>query len=89
MQDTNTFRHILKFMIRNTDTLEIEEIGKSGFIQLLSPIPHSYPGISLLSDDIGKIMGVDNCPCGRKGNTFNLKKGQSRLILRGVVIPIG
>ena len=86
------YKHVPTYsevMIRNTDTLEIEEIGKSGFIQLLSPIPHSYPGISLLSDDIGKIMGVDNCSCGRKGKYFQFEKRAEQADIKGCGDTIG
>ena len=58
-----------------SNALCVEPIdGKSGFIQVISPIPNSYPGISLLTDDIGEILGRDNCPCGRKGTYFIFKK---------------
>jgi hypothetical protein len=86
------YKHVPTYsevMIRNTDTLEIEEIGKSGFIQLLSPIPHSYPGISLLSDDIGKIMGIDNCSCGRKGKYFQFEKRAEQADIKGCGDTIG
>ncbi len=79
-------KHVSVFseiFIRNIETLEIEEIGKSGFIQLVSPIPHSYPGVSLLSDDIGKIIGVDNCPCGRKGKYFRFEKRTEQADIKG------
>ena len=79
-------KHVSVFseiFIRNTDTLEIEEVGKSGFIQLVSPIPRSYPGISLLSDDIGKILGVDDCPCGRKGKYFRFEKRTEKADVKG------
>ena len=72
-----------EIFIRNTDTLEIEEIGTSGFIQLVSPIPQSYPGISLLSDDIGKIIGVDDCACGRKGKYFRFEKRTEKADIKG------
>ncbi|MFM7460705.1 MAG: acyl-protein synthetase, partial [Burkholderiales bacterium] len=45
-------------------------VGERGLIQLLSLIPHSYPGHSLLSEDLGEVTGIDNCPCGRRGKTF-------------------
>jgi len=63
-----------EILIRDTHSLEIQPDGKSGFIQVISPIPNSYPGISLLTDDIGKILGKDDCPCGRKGTYFIFKK---------------
>ena len=72
-----------EIFIRNIDTLEIEEIGISGFIQLVSPIPQSYPGISLLSDDIGKILGVDDCACGRKGKYFRFEKRTEKADIKG------
>ena len=63
-----------EILIRDTNTLDVQSDGKSGFIQVISPIPNSYPGISLLTDDIGEILGRDDCPCGRKGTYFIFKK---------------
>lgn len=48
------------------------EIGEKGIIQVLSTIPESYPGHSLLTEDEGVIEGVDDCPCGRKGKYFRI-----------------
>lgn len=42
-------------------------VGEEGIIQVLSIAPQSYPGHSLLTEDMGVIEGVDDCPCGRKG----------------------
>jgi hypothetical protein len=46
--------------------------GQPGLIQLLSVIPRSYPGHSLLSEDEGVLLGNDGCPCGRKGTYFKV-----------------
>lgn len=46
--------------------------GTPGLIQLLSILPRSYPGHSILSEDMGEISGVDDCPCGRKGSHFKV-----------------
>jgi phenylacetate-coenzyme A ligase PaaK-like adenylate-forming protein len=46
--------------------------GLPGLIQLLSVIPRSYPGHSLLSEDEGVLLGVDDCPCGRMGSYFKV-----------------
>ena len=46
--------------------------GQPGLIQLLSVIPHSYPGHSLLSEDEGILLGRDDCPCGRMGPYFKV-----------------
>lgn len=44
--------------------------GRRGIIQALSCLPQSYPGHSLLTEDIGETLGEDDCPCGRLGRTF-------------------
>ena len=47
-------------------------IGERGIIQVLSVLPRSYPGISLLTEDEGMIVGEDDCPCGRKGKYIRI-----------------
>ncbi len=47
-------------------------IGEKGIIQVLSAIPESYPGHSLLTEDEGILLGEDDCPCGRKGKYFRV-----------------
>ena len=48
------------------------EIGEKGIIQVVSVIPESYPGHSLITEDEGIILGEDDCPCGRKGKYFKI-----------------
>lgn len=48
------------------------EIGEKGIIQVLSTIPESYPGHSLITEDEGVLLGEDDCPCGRKGKYFKI-----------------
>lgn len=48
------------------------DIGEKGIIQVISMIPESYPGHSLLTEDEGIILGEDDCPCGRKGKYFRI-----------------
>ncbi len=47
-------------------------IGEAGIIQVVSLLPESYPGHSLLTEDEGIILGEDDCPCGRKGKYFKV-----------------
>lgn len=61
-----------EIVIRDPATFQPVSAGEPGLIQLLSVIPHSYPGHSLLSEDEGVILGVDDCPCGRKGKYFKV-----------------
>ena len=51
---------------------EILDINQEGFIQLISLIPTSYPGNSILSDDLGMIVEND-CSCKKLGKRFRVK----------------
>lgn len=57
-------------IIRDPITWNPTEMNQKGVIQTLSLLPTSYPGHSLLTEDLGYIIGVDGCPCGRKGKFF-------------------
>ena len=48
------------------------DTGEEGMIQVLSTIPESYPGHSILTEDQGIILGEDDCPCGRLGKYFKI-----------------
>ena len=54
-------------IIRNYKDFSVCPIGTPGIIQVVSALPHSYPGHSLLTEDEGIVLGEDDCPCGRKG----------------------
>lgn len=47
-------------------------VGKQGIIQVMSPLAVSYPGHSILTEDMGTLLGIDDCPCGRKGKYFKV-----------------
>jgi hypothetical protein len=57
--------------------------GRTGLLQLVSLLPRSYPGHSILTEDVGEIVGVDDCPCGRKGATFRVHGRIKNAELRG------
>lgn len=57
---------------RDPLTLEPAPPGNEGLMQYVTPIQTSYPGHSVLTEDIGYIVGYDDCPCGRKGTTFKI-----------------
>lgn len=58
---------------RDPLTLEPLPPGKEGLMQFLTPIQTSYPGHSVITEDIGLIVGTDDCPCGRMGTTFVIR----------------
>jgi hypothetical protein len=70
-------------IIREPRTFEPLEPGKTGIVQLVSLIPTSYPGHSILTEDLGEILGIDDCPCGRKGTRFRIHGRVPRAELRG------
>lgn len=57
--------------------------NKYGLIQLLSLLPTSYPGHNILSEDIGKIIGEDDCECGRLGKYFIVRGRVKNAEIRG------
>lgn len=59
-------------IIRKPSDFSVCKEGETGLIQLISLLPDSYPGHSILSEDMGRITGEDNCPCGRNGKTFEI-----------------
>lgn len=59
------------------------DIGEIGIIQVISTIPESYPGHSLLTEDEGVIEGIDDCPCGRKGKYFKINGRLQNAEIRG------
>ncbi|MBQ3377287.1 MAG: hypothetical protein IJG62_03360, partial [Synergistaceae bacterium] len=58
-------------------------IGEKGIIQVLSSIPESYPGHSLLTEDEGILLGEDDCPCGRMGKYFKVLGRMQKAEIRG------
>ena len=58
-------------------------IGEWGLIALDSLLPESYPGHRLLTEDYGRILGEDNCPCRRKGRYFQIGGRIKKAEVRG------
>lgn len=70
-------------IIRNPIDFSECKIGERGIIQVVSTIPESYPGHSLLTEDEGAILGEDDCPCGRKGKYFEIYGRLKNAEIRG------
>lgn len=70
-------------IVRDPLTFSAMRPVHAGLLQLVSLLPTSYPGHSLLSEDIGEILGVDDCPCGRKGKYFRVLGRVQHAELRG------
>lgn len=59
-------------IIRNPRDFSEAPLGEDGLIEVVSVLPKSYPGHALLTEDMGRVLGVDDCPCGRKGTYFSI-----------------
>jgi hypothetical protein len=68
---------------RDVRSLEAAPFGQQGVLQVLSALPTSYPGHSLLTEDLGTVLGEDDCACGRKGKYFLVRGRVARAELRG------
>ena len=70
-------------IIRNTQTLQTCGINEPGMIEVMSILADSYYGQAVLTEDMGYLVGVDDCPCGRKGRYFRFKSRVEKAEARG------
>jgi phenylacetate-coenzyme A ligase PaaK-like adenylate-forming protein len=70
-------------IIRRPFDFSIADIGEQGIIQVLSILPYSYPGHSILTEDEGVILGEDNCGCNRLGKYFKIVGRLKNAEIRG------
>jgi len=53
-------------VIRDPDTLEPIENGRTGLVNLISPLCKATPILSVMTDDLGILHDGTTCPCGVK-----------------------
>jgi hypothetical protein len=70
-------------IVRDPVTWEEAAIGQVGVVQVLSILPSSYPGHSILTEDLGVVHGIDDDPGGWLGKRFSLVGRVPRTQLRG------
>lgn len=70
-------------IVRRSKDFSVAEFNEEGLIQVISMMPKSYPGHSILTEDIGVILGQDDCACGRLGNYFLIKGRLAHAEIRG------
>ena len=49
-------------VIRHPETLAPQPVGEPGIIQVLSALPGSYPGHSILTEDLGRVLAEAIAP---------------------------
>jgi len=72
----------VKVLVRDVVTLEILPDGQEGMMEFVTPVPHSYPGNVVLTDDMG-IIEKDPCPYGRPGQRFRITGRMKKAEVRG------
>ena len=77
---TSVFSDVI---MRRPIDFSVCDYGESGIVQVLSLLPHSYCGHSLLSEDLGIVYGNDDCACGKGGKYFKISGRIEKSDLRG------
>jgi hypothetical protein len=70
-------------IIRDFYSMDELPIGSPGLIEVLSAIATSYPSQAVLTEDVGELRGIDDCPCGRKGKYFVFRSRVEKAEIRG------
>ncbi len=70
-------------VVRDPRTFAPLGVGEVGLIEVLSALPESYPGHAILTEDLGRLLGADSCPCGRLGRHFEVLGRQAGAEVRG------
>jgi acyl-protein synthetase LuxE len=70
-------------IVRDPATWDVAAVGEIGVAQVVSALPESYPGHSILTEDFARVEAVDTCPCGRYGKAVSLHGRVPEAELRG------
>ena len=70
-------------LIRSPYDLSLMGHGETGLIQVLSNIQFSYPGHSLLTEDIGRTYSGESCGCGNEGVVLEIDGRLTAAEVRG------
>jgi phenylacetate-coenzyme A ligase PaaK-like adenylate-forming protein len=57
--------------------------GKTGLLQVFSTLPLSYPGHSILTEDIGRTLPSSECSCGHNGTIIEIDGRVPNADIRG------
>jgi hypothetical protein len=60
--DTNGVKRVPTYaevLVRDPRTLDPVPDGTTGLLEFVCPLPHSYPGVAILLDDLGRITSRD------------------------------
>jgi acyl-CoA synthetase (AMP-forming)/AMP-acid ligase II len=77
---TSNFSDVI---VRDPLTWREAPAGRPGVLQVVSALPLSYPGHSILTEDLGVLHGIDDSPSGRRGKYFSVLGRVPSAELRG------
>jgi len=72
----------VRVLVRDTVTREVLPPGQEGLLEFITPVPHSYPGNAVLTDDLG-IIDAGSCKDGRSGTRFKIVGRMKKAEIRG------
>ena len=72
----------VKVLVRDVVTNEVLPAGEEGKLEFITPVPHSYPGNLVLTDDLGMMIDGE-CPYGRAGKRFKILGRLKKAEIRG------
>ena len=72
----------VKVLVRDVVTNEVLPAGEEGKLEFVTPVPHSYPGNAVLTDDLGMEI-AEPCPYGRSGKRFRIIGRMKKAEVRG------
>ena len=72
----------VKVLVRDVVTNQVLPAGEEGKLEFITPVPHSYPGNLVLTDDLGMIIDGE-CPYGRAGKRFKILGRLKKAEIRG------
>lgn len=70
-------------LVRDPVSLQRVPDGETGLLEFITPIPHSYPGAAVLTDDIGRIVNRKAGDSGWSGTGFEILGRASNAEVRG------
>lgn len=70
-------------IVRDPESWQEAPVGVPGVIQVVSVLPSSYPGHSILTEDLGVVHAVDDPAADRLGKAFSVLGRVPKTELRG------
>lgn len=73
-----------RIIVRDPATLEPLPFGKTGLLQFITPYLTSYPSLSVLSSDFGRV--IEKCSCGLPGPVLEIQGRAGVTKLKGCAV---